>query len=209
MNASRIPTSRLLVPALAFALLGCPGGAPAPPPRRPVGSPANFVFPKGEKIPGYEGLAPGRAFVYDLLLGSRRMDVVKTLGESEVVLERHVNLGGQEQDVREVREPTVSTGEPFRPGGLELGVAWKKVAEETITVSGQVFECDVYEARGAGQTARHWIAPRFPFIVRSSSNEIRSLDLKQILDHPPAPAVPLPPARPAPASSAAPETEGK
>lgn len=192
-------------------LAGCPAGgsSPAAGARRMTGAPAVWSYAAGAPIPGYESVRPDQTLVYTLPFNSKRIDVVKTRTATELTIERRTLLGGEAQEPREVHLPLVSSGEPFLPDGVDLRHSFTKIAEDKLTVSGQDFDCDVYEAKGGQQTVRYWIAARFPFVIRSTANESETLALKQFLDHPPTsdvkelPPVMLNDAPPTPASSPA------
>jgi hypothetical protein len=156
--------------ALLFLLAaGCPGArtepVDAPAPARPVVPPT-----VGEK------------FVYKLLAGGERTDEVVAVVATSVTVFRTTQLGsktGEPQtievplDARAASKDAVSADAP-------------KVKDETVTISGRAFACEVHEKTWAGgvggkaKTARDWLSDQFPFVLRSESEAFTLLELSEI-----------------------------
>jgi hypothetical protein len=178
-------TPRLAAVAAVLLLAGCPaspGAAPVDAARaRPNGAAHQRTVPKGSPVPGYEAVKQGEVYVFELAFTSCRYDHVVSRSASELVVERTSILMKQAQTPQEIHEPLVSDGNPYWPGGVALSSSFHKVAEEKVEASGRAFDCDVYEALGPGQTARYWVAPTYPFVVRATVNDKPTLQLKEIL----------------------------
>jgi hypothetical protein len=60
----------------------------------------------------------------------------------------------------------------------------KVVGKETLKVSGQSFDCEIYEnvTEVAGQkyTTKSWMAKKYPMIIKSEMNGAVSMELKEI-----------------------------
>jgi hypothetical protein len=152
-----------------LALAGCPS-PPAPPPAPPP-------------VTGYDDVKVGQVYVYQLLGGSTRTDEIVERTDDSIGILRSATVfgvsGKSEKVVERTRPPLApSPNSGFPPGGLAT-----KTGEETLTISGRSFPCEVRELHDGTDTLKEWTSPRYPFVVRFRSNDFETLRLVEIKDH--------------------------
>ncbi len=171
------------LPLLAVLFLGgCPGGGTASPASQPVSPASQPVAPAptkapetlapGTPLPGYEDVRVGQVYTYALLNGRRHDEIVSRTSDA-LVIRRGMGLGGSGGE-SQVQVPLLAGATP--PDPVASG---DKIGEDTIEVSGRKFECSVLEVKGKPQV-RSWVASRYPFLVKQTSDRFLMLELKSI-----------------------------
>jgi hypothetical protein len=173
--------------ALALILLlavGCPGEKPpavetaAPPAPAAASSALGEAFSRPAEPP-----VVGETYVFKLLGGGERRDEVVAVGTASVTVSRTSSFGvnrGEPETVEIPLDPRAATKDASSISGA-------KVKDETVTISGRAFPCEVHERtwtfakpKNSKETARDWISPRFPFILRSVANQFTTVELTEV-----------------------------
>lgn len=160
--------SLALVAASLFA--GCPGKTDSPATTTP---PSAAVAPK---VPAPPPPVVGTVFAYHMFGGVAREDEVTAVGTATVTLVRRVAF--DKKTTTETYEEPLDGPSPHAT--IKPDMRFEVVGQETLTISGVPFECEVREAKVGQNVLREWVAPRFPHLVRTRSGPFVTLELAEV-----------------------------
>ena len=158
---------RLLLAVSFVALLaGCPGGG------------------QGGSTPAAPtaGLpVVGDVYVFKLyagtVAGAGREDEVVAVGSSTVTVERSMTLGQTKKGTEKHDEPLAGPGPTAT---IKPDMTSKVTGQETLTVSGRAFPCEVREMVVGKTTIKEWQSPHWPHVLRTTSGPFVTVELVQI-----------------------------